>query len=116
MAPLDASDLPATANERITHLIGQGRYQDALPLALEACAAAAAPEEGGASAVPDLDRAESLEHLGALYRELGCYTQAEPPLLQALSIRTTLLGKEHPSYARTLNALALLYEELAQYT
>src|SRR6185437_9812623 len=101
MPPLDASER-RLLNERITRLYGQGRYQDALPLALQACA-----EEEDAPAAADLERAESLEHLGNLYRELGSYTQAEPPLLQALSIRTALVGKEHPSYARTLNDLAL---------
>ena len=111
MPLLDVSDR-RQLNERITHLFQQGRYQDALPLALDACG----PANVGDAPAADVDRAESLEHLGNLYRELGSYPQAEPPLLQALSIRTALVGKEHPTYARTLNDLALLYVELAQYT
>ncbi len=96
-------------NQRIADLFQQGRYLDALPLALEACS-------GDPPAAPDLDRAESLEHLGNLYRELGDYAQAEPPLLQALSDPCRGAGQGAPAYARTLNDLALLYEELAQYT
>src|SRR5437879_6039187 len=102
MPTLDASTR-RERNQRIAELFQQGHYLDALPLALEACEPVSDPPAG-----PDLDRAESLEHLGNLYRELGDYTQAEPPLLQALSIRAAALGKEHPGYARTLNDLALL--------
>src|SRR5262249_30772845 len=93
-------------NEEIARLYQQGRYRDALPLAQQA-----AEGEGP----PEAERAASLEYLGSLLRDLGHYSQAEAPLLQALSFRAQTLGKDHPDYARSLGALALLYEELAQY-
>src|SRR5262249_40844327 len=105
MAPTDPG-VRRQRNEEIARLYQQGRYNDALPLARQA-----AEGEGP----PDPDRAASLEHLGSLLRELGHYSQAEAPLLQALSLRAQTLGKAPPDYARSLGSLGLLYEELAQY-
>src|SRR5437762_1614209 len=105
MPPMDPA-ARRQLNEQIATLTEQGRFTEALPLAREACAEPADPDPG---------RADSLEYLGVLERELGHYAQAEAPLLQALSLRGTARGKEDPIYARTLSELARLYEELAQY-
>ena len=103
-------DLPTRTqlNQRLAQALQEGRYREALQEAESVLG-----EDEGPS---DVVRATSLEYLGRLRRELGHYTQAEPPLLQALSLFGTLSGKESAEYARCLHQLALLYEELAQYT
>ncbi|MFO0881476.1 MAG: tetratricopeptide repeat protein [Gemmataceae bacterium] len=52
---------------------------------------------------------------GFFLRELAHYSQAEPPLLQALSLLGTQVGKEHPDYALTLLELGSLYADTARY-
>ena len=47
---------------------------------------------------------------------LGEYGKAEPLHLQARDIREKVLGKEHSSYAVSLNNLAVLYESMGDYT
>src|SRR5260370_16040018 len=63
-----------------------------------------------------VELAATLNHLGNLYRELGHYSQAEQPYLQALKIRGALLGRTHPEFATSLNDLANLYEAVGNYT
>lgn len=53
--------------------------------------------------------AESLNNLGAVYRERGQYPQAEPLLNRALTIREKVLGPDHPKVAQTLVNMAKLY-------
>ncbi|MEZ6153735.1 MAG: tetratricopeptide repeat protein, partial [Pirellulaceae bacterium] len=43
------------------------------------------------------------------------YSRAEDLLLESRAIRERVLGKEHPSYAISLNNLALLYESMTEY-
>src|SRR4051794_11855426 len=93
-------------NDEIARLVQEGRFAEALPLAEQRCAS------GGPAGA---DQAEGLTLLGLLRRELGHYSQAEPPLLQALSLLAAGPGKDHPAYAGTLHELARLYEETAQY-
>jgi tetratricopeptide (TPR) repeat protein len=95
-------------NQRLATALLQGRFRDALQEAETVLADDDSP--------PDVAKATSMEYLGRLRRELGHYTQAEPPLLQALSLFGSQTGKESPEYARCLHQLALLYEELAQYS
>jgi tetratricopeptide (TPR) repeat protein len=97
-------------NQRLAQALTQGRFQEALQEAERAEADTDTP-----ATAPDVLRATTLELLGRLRREVGQYTLAEPPLLQALSYFGSLLGKDSPEYARCLHQLALLYEELAQY-
>jgi tetratricopeptide (TPR) repeat protein len=94
--------MPAAPNEQITNLTRQGAYLDALPLAEEA--SAKRPGDAGL-----------LVALGVLLRELGHYSRAEAPLLQALSLRAAEVGKEHANYAQALHELGRLYEETGQY-
>ncbi|GAC1458622.1 MAG: hypothetical protein NVS2B14_04170 [Chamaesiphon sp.] len=49
-----------------------------------------------------------MDNLAYLYFSQGRYHEAEPLYVQALEIRTRLLGDEHPDVATTLNNLALL--------
>jgi len=94
-------------NQRLALALETGGFREALQEAEAALSNDESP--------PDLAKATSMEYLGRLRRELGHYTLAEPPLLQALSLFASLSGKDSPDYARCLHQLALLYEELAQY-
>ena len=69
-------------NEHVAQLFRQGRYQAALPLAQQACELARGQAGNDALAL-----GESLNHLANLHRELGNYTQAEQPYLEALKIK-----------------------------
>jgi len=46
---------------------------------------------------------------------MGDYARAEPLCRQAMEIREKALGKQHPSYARSMNNLAALYESVGDY-
>ncbi|NJR15498.1 MAG: tetratricopeptide repeat protein, partial [Calothrix sp. CSU_2_0] len=51
----------------------------------------------------ELELASSLNNLASLYRSQGKYEAAEPLYLQALELRKSILGENHPSYATSLN-------------
>ena len=57
----------------------------------------------------ELRLAESLNGLGVTYREQGRYTEAEPLLKRALSIKENTLDAAHPDVVQSLNNLARLY-------
>ncbi len=60
--------------------------------------------------------AASLVSQAGLYLiERAQYEQAEPLLQQALRIYEEVLGPEHPDTARTLNSLAILYQNQGKY-
>jgi len=46
---------------------------------------------------------------------MGEYSKAEPLYRQAMEIYKKVLGEEHPSYATSLNNLALLYHRMGEY-
>ncbi len=46
---------------------------------------------------------------------MGDYAAALPLYRQALEIRRTTLGENHPDYANSLNNLAVLYREMGDY-
>jgi tetratricopeptide (TPR) repeat protein len=54
------------------------------------------------------DTATSLNNLAYLYQQQGRYSDAEPLLRQALSIREHVFGPEHPDTANSLWWLAVL--------
>ncbi len=98
-------------NEAIAQLYQQGRYAQAVPMAIQArdliC------QELGADHPA---YAQSLNDLGMLYQAIGNYTTAEPLLRQASGIWNTALGATHPDYAQSLNNLAALYYDMGNYT
>jgi len=47
---------------------------------------------------------------------MGSYTDAEPLLKKTMEIRREVLGEDHPSYATSLNNLAMLYHAMGRYT
>lgn len=59
-----------------------------------------------------LDAAETLVHLGNVYRSTGKYTQAEEQLNHALLIRQQKLPANHELIAAIYNDLGLVYSEL----
>ncbi len=61
------------------------------------------------------EAAHLLRKAGDYLRKRGQYTDAEPLIVRALSIREQHLGTEHPDTARILNCLAVLYRELGKY-
>jgi len=58
---------------------------------------------------------QSLTFLASSYDDMGNYALAEKNCLEAKAIIENLLGKEHPSYAMTLNNLGLLYKGMGDY-
>jgi hypothetical protein len=46
--------------------------------------------------------------LAELYRRIGNYAKAEPPLFKALEIQRNPLGENHPDYANSLKFLVYL--------
>jgi tetratricopeptide (TPR) repeat protein len=64
----------------------------------------------------ELELATSLDNLAFLYDSQGKYEAAEPLFLQALELRKSILGENHPDYATSLNNLAFLYHSQGKYT
>jgi CHAT domain-containing protein/Tfp pilus assembly protein PilF len=95
---------------QVEDLHGQGRYEQAIPLAQRALAIrekALGPEHP--------DTAESLDDLAGLYRATAAYSKAEPLYQRALAIREKVLGPEHNDTAESLNNLGLLYRDTGAY-
>ena len=46
---------------------------------------------------------------------MGRHAEAEPLYLQAMEIRRTALGEQHPDYATSLNNLAALYVAMGRH-
>lgn len=60
--------------------------------------------------------ATGLNNLAAFYRKTQThYDLAETFYLEALRLRKTILGEEHPFYSETQNDLALLYSRVGEY-
>src|SRR6516164_6075208 len=68
-------DGPGVLNQQAHHLIEQGKYQEALPIAEKAVVVAKR-----ARGPEHLDTADALNNLGLLFKKTGDYTKAEPLL------------------------------------
>ncbi|EKQ68095.1 Flp pilus assembly protein TadD [Leptolyngbyaceae cyanobacterium JSC-12] len=62
-----------------------------------------------------LQLARNFNTLGLVYASQGRYAEAEPLYTQALEIRRSQLGPDHPTTASCLNNLAGLYASQGQY-
>jgi len=96
--------------ERIDELNGQGKYAEAIPLAIEVLKIverAKGPSHPGVAACLDV--------LGGLYISFGDDGAAAPVLKRALEVHETLEGRESPNVATTLGLLAKVYMELGDY-
>ncbi|MGA1982511.1 MAG: CHAT domain-containing tetratricopeptide repeat protein [Acidobacteriaceae bacterium] len=97
-------------SSQVSELYQQGKYGEAIPIAIEAVKAA---EEAFG---PDDKRvAIGLNNLAVLYDDQGQYAEAEPLYQRALPIDEKALGPEHPNVATDLNNLAVLYVEEGKY-
>ena len=65
--------------------------------------------------VAPADAAHLLAKVGIYLLERGQYTDAEPLLMRALSLREHHVGAEHPDTARSLHSLATLYLHQGKY-
>lgn len=65
---------------------------------------------------PTVEAARLLNQAGVYLRERALYTEAEPLLEQATSIRQQYLGDGHHSTATSLHHLALLYDAQGKYS
>jgi tetratricopeptide (TPR) repeat protein len=104
-----ASDLESL-NQQVLTLLRRGRFNDALPLALQALKLSEdvfGPE--------DATTATCLNDLGGVYENLGEYEKAEQVSERALKIREKVLGPEHPFTARNLNNLANIWVKMGNY-
>jgi tetratricopeptide (TPR) repeat protein len=92
--------------EQTSRLYQEGRYQQALSVAQQACDLT--KKEVGAQH-PDF--AVSLNTLAGVYQAMGDHAAALPLYRQALEVRRAALGERHPDYARSLTQLEALYRE-----
>lgn len=60
--------------------------------------------------------ASCLHSEGRTLYQMGQYADAEPPLLEAMSIRERISGRENAQFAAILNGLGALYQEMGQYS
>jgi CHAT domain-containing protein len=91
-------------------LRGEGKYDEALPLAEGALASR---ERLLATEHPDV--AAAIDSLAVIYTGRGEYMKAEPLYRRALDIRENALDKDHPNTASSLNNLAILYALQGKY-
>jgi tetratricopeptide (TPR) repeat protein/CHAT domain-containing protein len=91
-------------------LYQEGRYEQALPVAREACDLA----RRRAGAQHPLFAA-SLNNLAGLYRAMGEHAAALPLARQALEATRAALGEAHPNFAISLDNLALLYQAMGDH-
>src|SRR5262245_47622540 len=63
----------------------------------------------------ELDRAKSLDMQALRYRDQGRYDEAEALLKQALAIRESALGPNHPDLSGRLSVLAEFYRTQGKY-
>jgi tetratricopeptide (TPR) repeat protein len=91
-------------------LLGQGKYQQAIPIAKRAVELAKRtwdPE--------DPNTAETIDNLAVLYANIGEYAEAEPLYQEALRINQKVWGREHPRTVKILNNLGVLYQNAGKY-
>jgi transcriptional regulator with XRE-family HTH domain len=62
-------------------------------------------------AVPSLPALQLLSKAGIYLQERGQYSDAEPLLVRALTIGEQILGNKHPDIAKSLDNLAVLYQQ-----
>jgi CHAT domain-containing protein len=94
----------------IRQLSGEGRLQEAIPLAERSLALR---EKALGSRHSEV--AISLDVLAMIYRAQGAYAKAEPLYRRALDLRERALGAMHPDVAQSLDHLAALYQAQGAY-
>jgi CHAT domain-containing protein/Tfp pilus assembly protein PilF len=96
--------------EESRKLRGEGKYDEALPLAEGALESR---ERLLGTEHPDV--AAAIDNLADIYTERGAYVKAGPLYRRALETREKVLGKDHPDTAESLSDLAALYYYEGKY-
>jgi CHAT domain-containing protein/Tfp pilus assembly protein PilF len=97
--------------EEVVKLRGQGKYNEAIPLAQRLMSIVEKSVGSDNTAF-----AGSLVILAGLYDSQGNYSAAEPLYKRSLSITEKALGPNHPDVATSINNLALLYKTQGNYS
>jgi CHAT domain-containing protein/Tfp pilus assembly protein PilF len=97
--------------EEIVKLRGQGKYNEAIPLAQRLMSIVEKSVGSDNTAFAD-----SLVILADLYRSQGNYSAAEPLYKRSLDIYEKALDSNHPSVATSLGNLAKLYYSQGNYS
>ncbi len=97
-------------SEQVLELDKEGKYGEALPIALEAVKSAETSlgHDDPLLAIP-------LTNLGQVYSHLSEYAKAEAADLQALGIAEKVLGPQDPELASFLSNLASVYSQQSEY-
>jgi eukaryotic-like serine/threonine-protein kinase len=66
------------------------------------------------SAQPEI-RAQLMDTMGLVYKNLGLYGQARPLLERAVETRRRVLGPEHPDTLRSMDALAVVFRRQSRF-
>jgi len=97
-------------NQEIGPLYQQGRYEQAISIAIQARELIRRHLGENNAAYAD-----SLNSSGMLYREVGDYAKAKSCFEQALGVYDAVVGEGHPVLANTMNNLGELYHEIGDY-
>lgn len=97
-------------NHQLTDYYTSGDYENGIKVAKK-CLQQAEKEFGKNHE----NYANTLNDLAFFILAMGNYLDAEPLLVQVISIRKNILGENHPDYATSLYTLAVSYYALNQY-
>ena len=97
-------------NVQSTQLLQQGRYAEAVPVAIEALKAAEAAFGPNSVWV-----AADLNNLAQIYDQQGRYAEAEPLFLRAVRIQEKVAGPDDRTVATFLSNIAMLYDNRGRY-
>ena len=97
-------------NEKFSELYYQGRYKEAMELAIETLDLNKSNELEN---YPDFAR--TLSNLGLVLMDMGKYRESEDYSKQSMEMRRTIYGDMHSEFAQSLNNLGVLYERIGQY-
>jgi CHAT domain-containing protein/Tfp pilus assembly protein PilF len=97
-------------NVQSTQLLQQGRYAEAVPIAIEALKAAEAAFGPDSAWV-----AADLNNLAQIYDQQGKYAEAEPLFQRALQVQEKIAGPDDRTVATFLSNIALLYDNQGRY-
>jgi CHAT domain-containing protein/Flp pilus assembly protein TadD len=109
-APSIASDTAEQSLDQVRLLYEQGKYQSALPIALDTLAKAKKKFGPGS-----LETAPVLHELGRIEQTIADFKQSEVHHLQALAIQEKTLGRANEHTANSLNWLGRLYTITGRY-
>jgi tetratricopeptide (TPR) repeat protein len=105
-----AADSVIQMNVKVSDLLGNGQYEQALELETKSLALARS-----SLGMQSSFTADCFEVMGQLYERLGGYTNAEASYRQSLQIRESFSEKADYKTAQLLDDLGILYTEMGRY-